>query len=350
MLVDEYQDCSTAQHSILCNASQAVPTVVLGDHMQAIFGFGTNELVRWTEDVCRRFPNAGQLLTPWRWNNAGAPGLGRWLLDAHERLARGDQLDLRGAPGILWVQLDGSDEDIHRRRKAAMHAAPNQHGRVLIIGDSKDPTSQQEMARCTPGAITVEAVEIPDLIAFANAWKIHSDEALSQLVVFAGKVMRQAAAKDLLARVQILARGTARKEATAVERAALAFLAERTHAAAAIVLEEMQIQAGAHPHRPAVLWACVRALQACNSVEENGFRDAVVRQREQSRALGRRLPKRGVGSTLRVKGLEADVVVVLNGDALDANNLYVAMTRGSSSVVVCSTTPILPRMSSGRVW
>jgi DNA helicase-2/ATP-dependent DNA helicase PcrA len=63
--------------------------------------------------------------------------------------------------------------------------------------------------------------------------------------------------------------------------------------------------------------------------------------REQSRLIGRPLAKRSVGSTLLLKGLEADISVILNAEALNARNLYVAMTRGSSSVVICSSSPIL---------
>ncbi|WP_197706421.1 hypothetical protein [Magnetospirillum sp. 15-1] len=54
-----------------------------------------------------------------------------------------------------------------------------------------------------------------------------------------------------------------------------------------------------------------------------------------------RVPKRAVGSTLLLKGLEADVVVVLNAHTLNAKNLYVAMTRGSRLLTVCSPRPEL---------
>ena len=57
--------------------------------------------------------------------------------------------------------------------------------------------------------------------------------------------------------------------------------------------------------------------------------------------IGRPLPKRAVGSTLLLKGLEADIAVVLNADELDARNLYVAITRGSAKLVVCSKSSTL---------
>lgn len=71
------------------------------------------------------------------------------------------------------------------------------------------------------------------------------------------------------------------------------------------------------------------------------FHDAAIRMREQNRLLGRPLPKRAVGSTLLLKGLEAEIAVILDADALDPANLYVAMTRGSRRLIVCSRSRII---------
>jgi DNA helicase-2/ATP-dependent DNA helicase PcrA len=63
--------------------------------------------------------------------------------------------------------------------------------------------------------------------------------------------------------------------------------------------------------------------------------------REENRLIGRPLPRRAVGSTLLLKGLEADLAVVLNADGLNGRNLYVAITRGSRALTICSRSPIL---------
>lgn len=39
LIVDEYQDCGLPQHQMVCELSRQLPTCVLGDPMQAIFGF-----------------------------------------------------------------------------------------------------------------------------------------------------------------------------------------------------------------------------------------------------------------------------------------------------------------------
>lgn len=41
------------------------------------------------------------------------------------------------------------------------------------------------------------------------------------------------------------------------------------------------------------------------------------------------------------KGLEAEVAVILNIEGMNSSHLYVAMTRESIKLVVCSASPIL---------
>jgi DNA helicase-2/ATP-dependent DNA helicase PcrA len=104
---------------------------------------------------------------------------------------------------------------------------------------------------------------------------------------------------------------------------------------------EIGKEGGVRTHRPAVLRACIKALQLCHGTEGLTFTDAAILMREQNRLIGRPLPKRAVGSTLLLKGLEAEVAVVLDASNLDARNLYVAMTRGSKKLIMCSESPVL---------
>ncbi len=342
LIVDEYQDCSIRQHAVVAYAAQMLPTCVLGDPMQAIFGFGGDELAKWDEHVCSCFPLAGQLDTPWRWINAGAEPLGSWLLEARAKLLDGESIDLWNAPpGVSWVRLDGTAEDYKRRLQAARMNPPGGQGGVLIIGDSKNPDAQRRFASQTPGAVAVEAVDLGDLVAFAKNFDLASPDALKRLANFAQSVMRNVGAADLLKRVQSLTRGTARNPPTEVEQTALSFVRSPSHGSAVDVLVEIGREAGVSTHRPAVLRSCIRALQLCEGTEGLSFQDAAIRMREQNRLVGRPLPKRAVGSTLLLKGLEAAVAVILNADALDAKNLYVAMTRGSRALTVCASRPVL---------
>jgi hypothetical protein len=135
--------------------------------------------------------------------------------------------------------------------------------------------------------------------------------------------------------------GAARKDPSDVERAAVAFQSDRTHEKVLDLLVELNKDFGVRVYRPPVLRACLRALELCCGPEKSTFLDAAIRMREQNRVLGRSLPRRAVGSTLLLKGLEAEVVVILNADSLNARNLYVAMTRGSKRTIICGRNPVL---------
>ncbi len=40
--VDEYQDCTTAQHQLIMKIADVIPCRIVGDHLQGIFDFGGN--------------------------------------------------------------------------------------------------------------------------------------------------------------------------------------------------------------------------------------------------------------------------------------------------------------------
>jgi len=339
LIVDEYQDCSVPQHHVVYFLSLILPTCVLGDPMQAIFGFRGNELADWNQQVCAHFPVVGELATPWRWRNAGAEALGQWLLDARQLLAAGRSVDLRSGPpeNVTWLQTVPPNEHV-QRLAAARTAPPSADARVLIIADSRNRAAQQNFASQTPGASTVEAVDLQDLIAFANGFDMSSAGALGQLLTLAQSVMTNVGVPELTRRLESLQRGTARNSPNAAESRALAFVRAPSLATAAELLSELRVLPNVRVHRPAILYGVLKALRDASAGNVT-LEEAARRVREENRLLGRPLPKRAVGSTLLLKGLEAEVAVLLDTVGMSAQNLYVAMTRGSMKLVVCSATP-----------
>ncbi|WP_186125946.1 UvrD-helicase domain-containing protein [Burkholderia gladioli] len=338
LLVDEYQDCNTAQHAIICSIAQILPTCILGDPMQAIFGF-RDPLVHWEREAQVAFPPIGALQTPWRWRLAHMDALGAWLLQARASLQAGQPVDLRGAAeGVQWVQLTQGTE-LQQRLVAARTEAPNRDGRVLVIGDSINVNGRHQLTMQTPGATSVEAVDLRDLVNFARQLDLASPNALRQIAEFATSLMTGVGATNLLARVETIRGGRARTPATPAEAAAVAFMAAPSHTTSIDLLQSLADQRGARVYRPEVLHCCISALRAAGG--EGGFIGAAIQARERNRHLGRPLGRRAVGSTLLLKGLEADVAVILEPERMTAQHLYVALTRGARRVVVCSSTPLL---------
>ena len=341
VIVDEYQDCSLDQHKIASSVANSVPMCILGDPMQAIFGFAGNRLPDWDTEVCTVFPIVGALDTPWRWNNAGARELGSWLLDVREKLLQRKPVNVRDSPtSVRWVQLRrGNERD--DGIAAAQEKAASEFSSVLVLGDSRSPVGQARVASRTPGAVTIDAVQMTDLVQFAESFDVESTDALDRLLGFAQSVMNNVGKSHFLQRIHSLTCGTARKAPNAAESKALKFVRQPSYRAAAELLLEIDQMPNVRKYRPHIFWSCTKALEQCHGASEQSFLDATRGVREQARFAGRRLPRCAVGSTLLLKGLEAEAVVVLNADELDSQNLYVAITRGSKQLTICSRSPLL---------
>lgn len=340
LIVDEYQDCSLPQHEIVVHASAALRSCVLGDPLQAIFNFA-GPTVDWDNQVKASFPEAGELNTPWRWINAGEEAFGRWLLHVRQVLLRRASIDLGTAPqNVRWVRLDGRND--HRLRIGAGSSRPlAPDDRFLIMADSTNPTAQRDFASQIPGGVVVENVDMRDLVAFGEGFDLASPNITEYVIKFAGSVMTNAGATSMIERLQTLQAGRARNPATETEQVALRFANNPTYAGAADLLEAINAQPGVRAHRPAILRGGYDILKACRGIAGVTPAAAATAVRERSRLIGRPLATRTVGSTLLLKGLEADVAVILNPSVMDHRHLYVAMTRGSKQLIVCSSQQVL---------
>ena len=339
LFVDEYQDCIVEQHAMVSMIADVLPTCVLGDPMQAIFGWGTNVLVDWEADVQLRFPPAGELDTPWRWRNVGTEHFGRWLLTVRAALKAGQPIDLRVAPPEVEVITVTGDDDIQNQTKAANTRVPIEGGNVLIVCDARRPPRHREIAARARGAVVVENADLTDFIRFAASFDMYAATAADDLIDFAGSTMTGVGAAHMKQRLRVLLAGRERSPPTDAEAAAVAFARAPSPTTAVTLLVEINRQAGVFPLRPALVQSAIQAFNGC--VDAKDFHEMAVRAREQSRVKGRILPRRAVGSTLLLKGLEADVSVIIDTDHLSARDLYVAMTRGSRKLVICTTSPIL---------
>lgn len=343
LFVDEYQDCIQEQHTMISKMAEILPTCVLGDDMQAIFGWENNVLVDWQTDVEARFPAVGQLETPWRWKNVGTEVLGNWLLWVRGALKAGTPIDLRKAPPeVQWIQIEG-ENDIQNLTVATNVKPPNDGGTVLIVCDSKRPQRHRQIASRSHGAVVVENADLTDFIRFSESFDFNAADVVDQIIDFAGSTLTGVGATQFKQRIKTILAGRARIPPNEAEVAAVNFAQAPSPSTAVDLLVEINKQSGVSSLRPALYRTCIQALNACSNADD--FYEMAIKAREQSRVLGRSMPRRAVGSTLLLKGLEADVAVIADTDQLSARDLYVAMTRGSRRLIVCSSNPVLRRQT-----
>lgn len=157
---------------------------------------------------------------------------------------------------------------------------------------------------------------------------------------FTAEMMTGVGATALLSRVGSLRANRAKNPPTIPEAAAVAFEGDRTWRRALELVSALASNSDTRVYRPELLQCCRSAIESALRGEKT-FPAAAHHARERNRHSRSTMARRAVGSTLLLKGLEADVAVILEPEKMTAQHLYVALTRGAKAVVVCSSTPIL---------
>lgn len=338
VFVDEYQDCGPDQHAIACTLAKLIPTFVFGDPLQAVFNFPGSPVVAWDRDVAPAFPLIETLDHPWRWERVGAVELGQWLGRARESLRNGAGIDLQQLPeGCEWRQLSGNAAKDTRAIRTATSYWHRADGSVLVLADPTQPQRHADIARAGDGIQVVENLDLRTVIqAVARLDQSAEPERLHVLLDLAHSVMTGISVNDILRRCDILQRGRSRTPATADEATALEFLLQPDWPHAEAALRRWAAQADRRVFRREVVRMLLDCFRSTATGRQPSLAEAMASARERRRHQGRSAAARSIGSTLLLKGLEADYTVLLDLEALDPPHIYVALTRATRGMLVFS--------------
>ena len=347
--VDEYQDCSDLQHALVSELAEFLPTRLLGDPMQAIFEIGDQIPVDWDKSVYPTFESLGRLEKPWRWENAEQPLLGAWLKSVRAKLESGEQFDLAvGRPTCVSFECVEPEWLEARQCSTLLKLLGNDHSVMAMHGgDNISKARTHKLAQKTSGKFSsIEEIEGKVLHTFIR-------KLAKAKTVQAGFVLILNFAKDCFTKVgDVLAAGTKEgkiaKETKATKyplllSAANAYLSDPSSQNLKSFFLALRENPETGAYRRDLLYRFLNVLKIHIDKETATLLEAAAIYQRDMRHSGRPISHRKlIGTTLLVKGLEYDHSVVLNADSLNAKHLYVAMTRGSKSLTIISSTRYLP--------
>jgi len=342
VFVDEYQDCCGSQHAIVGTIAQALPCRVVGDPLQAIYRkLHADDVTPWSQ-VEGLFPVLGVLSVPHRWLHRNA-GLGDWLKDVRIRLERGQQVDFGNAYGLVkWIPWVTTQNQM-----GACYKAFDQDGVVAICDWTARCVAVAENTR--NHFAVLESVECPDLLTAAD--KIESSTAVNRVagaVEFALDCMTGMA--PLVAMFERIKQGRPYRprspDKARLWTAMLEVIDSNDMKAVLDLLLAIEGITGKHFYRRREMWREMRrALQGYDAASGRTLRDTAWATRDHARKNGRRIvSKRTVATPLLIKGLEFNHALLLDAAQMKtAEELYVALTRGSFSLTVLSAERMLRR-------
>lgn len=324
VFVDEYQDCTQKQHSIILNMREYLPVRVLGDPLQGIFKFQNDPLVSWPTDVEQAFQPLPNLTEPHRWLKTN-PSLGKHLAQIREKLLKGDKVELNAYPEIEWYSWT---ED--REKEICQCAESRKSG--TITGIHQWPKDAHAAAGRMSGKFqSIEEMDCRDLMSAAGKierWRVQGNyQAVGNEVK--NFILKGCGNRTLFSDLNYL-------------RAEFLRLGQGEIKAISDIIEHIIRDPNMQTYRRELFTEMKRAAQEFSSGKSASFDEAAYTVRYRTRANGRKPENRIISRTLLIKGLQFDHALVLNADKLqDRENFYVAITRGSQSLTVLSVSPLI---------
>lgn len=331
--VDEYQDCTVSQHSLVLMLAELLPCRIVGDPLQGIFDFAG--AVDWDRDVRPHFPLLERLCTPWRWKN-NKP-LGTWLQGVRARIANGDEIDLSLAPIM-------HHEHEYRQAIATCKSLLKHSGESVVVMIGNYENQSRSFATNLKGQyIHMETVECGPLLEMAEKIDRLCGPALAvALIDFAGQCMSgvKSVLKSAHRRLStgLLPKLSSRTKNGDVIDALIDVTRDGSPATILRALHLIEVLPDSALHSRELWSEMTKVLRWSGRNPGRSLVELARKTRESTRYMGRRVANRTVSRTILVKGLEFDHAVVLDASnkKIDAKSLYVAMTRGSKSLTILS--------------
>lgn len=353
LLVDEYQDCTGLQHKMILALSDILPTHILGDPLQGIFEFRNNTIVDMEsdEEMQGLNQNVQTLNTPWRWSQHGSNDLGQSLSQIRELLLSRSPINLNDfrphINSIIEVE-NGYLQPVNDSNKAIWREINDRKVDSLLI---LHPISTSVYPRITfiqrfnNTVRLIESIDDKDFYTFSNHFdKQVGQNLISKILDFTKKISSKTVISQWFNDNGLLKNKRSPEDKVVSQKLRdiidLITQCNSSKGIADLITEITQLPNN-KCYRTELKRDMIKALELAYA-EGDTIYESMKKNRDILRRVGRNIKGRCIGTTLLTKGLEFDVVIVLNAHLFSSpKHLYVALTRASKKLIVISQTSIL---------
>lgn len=343
LFIDEYQDCTKNQHELILLLSEILPTRILGDPLQGIFGFNGEQLID-LENIknSEEFVDY-ELHEPQRWLNVNNAKLGEDLKCIREILESKNSVDLNRYSSI---ELQLFFSDLYKEKYSEILDLISKNKNILII----DPISTNINTRVKfiqqfkniPALI--ESIDDKDFYTIAQESDLLSTEnILLKLIELCNRLFNTTGINNWFNKNGFKNKSKQTDKLQIIPLVNLTKALEKGISYKLVsqffkgVLKLPEVKC----YRKELFYTFCSALEESEQ-ESISVYEAMKNRRNHLRRLGRKISRNSIGTTLLTKGLEFDTVIILNAHKFDCpKNLYVAMTRASKRLILYTKVSIL---------
>lgn len=335
VIIDEYQDCTVDMHSLVLELKALLPCRILGDPLQGIFTFN-DPLVSWTSVESDFSPNLGLLNEPHRWINVSNRCLGDWLIRSRIDFEKRVFPDYTGSP--INLMTFASNEKTSRLQTLTRSLS----GSICVIGAKHGKFNLATgSALVNAGFWWVEPNDLPDL------------KELLEKLLGPGSDNDKAEATITFLKNSFTALASGTEDF--IRKLFLQTITRRPTINSRLLLWQRHSNGFSPTIIPDIIDYILSNGTKCKKIESITYLKRVIEQHVETgeslssifakeiaarKVSGKFQPRRCIGTTLLLKGLEFDHAIILYNQNDNAwqnpNDMYVALTRGCRSVYLIS--------------
>lgn len=342
LFVDEYQDCTEAQHHLVQTLSCLLKTRVLGDPLQGIFEFNGEKLVDMldAEKMGDFLSNKNELEEPWRWKNDGNSDLGENIKDIRALLGQQKEINLLNYPAISIIKVTEANlYEQESQYRQLIYGLLRRNDNLLIIHPvSSSIFPRLALMKFFPGQFHL--LESIDDQIFYEASLLLDNATAENIEKVTGDVARMLFKKTGVNEwfsengLKNKRDANAKKIIEMLQRQFDSFKVSKKFYFIEAVLNMLEHKLGIRCYRKEFFYSICYALREA-STENITVSDAMINSRNRIRRIGRKISGKCLGTTLLTKGLEFENVVILNAHKFDCpKHFYVAISRASKKLII----------------
>lgn len=348
LFVDEYQDCTSKQHDLILLLSELLPTRILGDFLQGIFGFNGESLVDLESEIhMGDFLKSGyELNQPQRWLNGNNQLLGESLKTIRASLIKKELINLDNYPAIdtrVFNELDIYDprKDYYKQINKLL----DEKSLLIIHPESTSIHPRLKIIKMFKNRIgLIESIDDKSFYKIArDADSITKGYTLHYIMIICYELFNKTGIE-----VWFNDKGLKRKTKESDKSLVLTISKKIDKCDETISFSLLSEIIKNISHLPEIKCYRKELLQSfCSALEEAEISqisvlEAMNKKRNLTRRIGRKINGKSIGTTLLTKGLEFDTVVIIDAHKFKCRkHLYVALTRASKKLIIFTKKKVL---------
>lgn len=347
VIVDEYQDCSQKQHDMIMRMAETLKTHLLGDPLQGIFSFRNSKLVEIEVDErLEEFrQNCQTLEIPWRWRNVNQNGLGEDLKSIRDKLLKKVDVDLSLYKNITCIIAPPSDcykpKTLYKR---VIWREANNSSLLVIHPVSENIAARESFISHFNFLNMIESIDDKGYYYFCAACdEKYGKDLIGYIIEFCRKIFLKSIVDKWFATDTIKTKRSIddKKISSRLSIIISELLRNKRYIKIVELISLIGMLPGNRTNRIRFVKDLMSVLKDADMFNITAV-EALKKNRDKCRRVGRKVVGKNIGTTLLTKGLEYDTVVVLDAQKYrDPKNLYVALTRCCKRLIIITDNRIL---------